>query len=222
MLGLMATLQGALFDWDGVIIDSSRAHELSWDRLAEEEGRTLPPDHFVKGFGRKNTVIIPEILAWTTDPAEIKRLDDRKEALYRDIVREDGIEPLPGVRELLAGLREAGIPCCVGTSTSRENVETIMEITGLSEYFADIASAEDVSHGKPDPEVFVKAAGKIHRAPEDCVVFEDALHGIEAGLAGGMRVVGVGTTHPYEELTMAHLAVHRLTDVNVARLRALF
>ncbi|MDP0495573.1 MAG: HAD family phosphatase [Verrucomicrobiota bacterium JB024] len=222
LAGLMASLQGALFDWDGVVIDSSAAHEHSWALLAEEEKKPLPEGHFVRGFGRKNTVIIPEILEWTTDPAEIARLDARKEALYREIIRERGIEPLPGVRELLQGLNDAGIPCSVGSSTSRENIETIMDIAGLREYFAAITSAEDVSAGKPDPEVFVVAARKIHRQPEDCVVFEDAIHGIEAGLAGGMKVVAVATTNKLEDLGIAHLAVHRLTDVDVPRLRGLF
>ncbi len=218
----MASLQGALFDWDGVVIDSSAAHERSWDLLAEEEKRPLPPGHFKRGFGRKNTVIIPDILGWTSDPKEIARLDARKEELYREIIRERGIEPLPGVRELLQGLKEAGIPCCVGTSSSRENIETIMDIADLREFFADITSAEDVSQGKPDPEVFVKAAQKIHRQPEDCVVFEDAIHGIEAGLAGGMKVVAVATTNKLEDLGIADLAVDRLTEVDVARLRELF
>ncbi|MBC2594600.1 HAD family phosphatase [Ruficoccus amylovorans] len=218
----MASLQGALFDWDGVIVDSSAAHELSWDLLAAEEKLTLPPGHFKRGFGRKNTVIIPEILGWTTDPAEIARLGDRKEALYREIIRERGIEPLPGVYDLLRGLKEAGIPCCVGTSSSRENIETIMDIAHLREYFADITSAEDVTVGKPDPEVFLVAAKKIDRSPEDCVVFEDAIHGLEAGRAGGMKVVGVATTHRLEDLGLADLAVHRLTEVDVPRLRELF
>lgn len=218
----MASLQGALFDWDGVIVDSSAAHELSWDLLAGEEKLTLPPGHFKRGFGRKNAVIIPEILGWTTDPGEIARLGDRKEELYREIIRERGIEPLPGVYELLRGLKEAGIPCCVGTSSSRENIETIMDIAHLREYFADITSAEDVTVGKPDPEVFLKAAKKIDRRPEDCVVFEDAIYGLEAGRAGGMKVVGVATTHPLEDLGLADLAVHRLTEVDVPRLRELF
>ncbi|MGE9292794.1 MAG: HAD family hydrolase [Puniceicoccales bacterium] len=218
----MASLQGALFDWDGVVIDSSSAHELSWDLLAEEEKKPLPEGHFKRGFGRKNTVLIPEILEWTTDAGEIARLDARKEELYREIIRERGIDPLPGVRELLQGLMDAGIPCCVGSSTSRENIETIMDIADLRKYFADITSAEDVSAGKPDPEVFVKAAQKIHRLPEDCVVFEDAIHGIKAGLAGGMKVVAVATTHRLEDLGMADLAVYRLTDVDVPRLRSLF
>ncbi|MEM9226407.1 MAG: HAD family phosphatase [Verrucomicrobiota bacterium] len=218
----MAELQGALFDWDGIVIDSSSAHEAGWERLAEEEGRELPPDHFIKGFGRKNTVIIPQILQWTHEPEEIARLDARKEALYREVLRQRGIAPLPGVRELLVELQAAGIPCSVGSSTSRENIEMIMQITGLTGYFSAIASAEDVHHGKPDPEVFQVAAQKINRDPENCVVFEDALHGIEAGLSAGCKVVGVGTTHPFAELSMAHLAVHRLDEVTVEVLRKLF
>lgn len=213
---------GALFDWDGVIIDSSAAHERSWELLAEEEGLYLPPDHFLKGFGRKNAYIIPNILKWTEDPAEIQRLADRKEAIYREIIRESGIEPLPGVTKLLRELKEAGIPCSVGSSTPRINIDTIIEIIGLKDYFQAITTAEDVTHGKPHPEVFLKAAAKIQRAPEHCVVFEDAHFGIEAALAGGMKVIGVGTTHPKEELTKAHLAVHRLTDVGVPTILSLW
>jgi len=159
---------GAIFDWDGVIIDSSAAHEGSWERLAEEENLPLFEGHFKKGFGRKNAVIIPEIYKWADDPAEIKRLSDRKEALYRLILKENGINALPGVFELLDFFREKEIPCVVGTSTDRLNVETIIDELKLRNYFQDIVSSEDVSHGKPDPEVFLKAAEKIGRAPQHC------------------------------------------------------
>jgi len=205
---------GAIFDWDGVVIDSSAAHERSWELLAEEKGLHLPEDHFKKGFGRKNQFIIPNLLNWTQDPAEIEALGARKEALYREIIREEGIEALPGVRELLAFFREKEIPCVVGTSTPRINAETVMEALGVTEYFADITAAEDVHHGKPDPEVFLIAARKINRVPERCIVFEDAHYGIEAGLRGGMKVVGVATTHPLEDLGQAHLRVNRLSDLD--------
>ena len=173
---------GAIFDWDGVIIDSSRAHEESWERLARETGRALPPDHFKRGFGMKNEVIIPGILGWTEDAGEIRRLSLRKEELYREVVRERGVEALPGVRDLLAALRERGIPCVVGSSTHRENIELSLGLLNLGAAFAALVTAEDVSHGKPDPEVFLCAAQKINMAPERCVVFEDALVGIEAAL----------------------------------------
>lgn len=205
---------GAIFDWDGVVIDSSAAHERSWELLAEEKKLFLPDDHFKKGFGRKNQFIIPNLLNWTHDRDEIEALGFRKEELYREIIQRDGIEALPGVRELLAFLAANDIPCVVGTSTPRINVETIMDVLGVRDYFADIVSAEDVNHGKPDPEVFLLAAGKIDRKPARCLVFEDAHYGIEAGLRGGMKVVAVATTHPLEDLDQAHMAVQRLSNLD--------
>lgn len=219
---LIAPHWGAIFDWDGVIIDSSRAHELSWDRLASEAGLSLPEGHFVKGFGRKNDFIIPEILGWRTDPAEIVRLSLRKEELYRIIVQESGQTPLPGVRSWLKSLKAAGIPCAIASSTHRANIDLILGLTGLSEFFQSILTAEDVKLGKPHPEVFLKAASSIHRAPGECVVFEDAHPGIAAARSGGMRVVGVATTHPAEALTEADLAVKRLDELTVKQLSEWF
>ena len=213
---------GALFDWDGVIIDSSSHHEESWERLAREEARTLPPDHFTKGFGRKNEFIIPSLLGWTRDPAEIRRISLRKEALYREVVAERGLSALPGVRTWLERLRDAGVPCAIGSSTHRANIDLSLGLIGLAEFFSGIVTAEDVSHGKPDPEVFLTAAARIARPPERCVVFEDAHVGIAAARAGGMRVIGVATTHPASELTAADLAVHDLDELQPATLAAWF
>jgi HAD superfamily hydrolase (TIGR01509 family) len=213
---------GAIFDWDGVVIDSSRHHEESWNRLAREEGRTLPEGHFLKGFGMKNEAIIPGILHWTDDPAEIRRLSLRKEVLYREIIREWGLEPLPGVRPFLERLDSAGIPRVIGSSTHRLNITTSLDILGLAGFFAAIVSAEDVSLGKPDPQVFLLAAGKIDRQPSRCVVFEDAPMGIEAALAGGMKAVGVSGTHGSGTLARAHRVVARLDQLSPADLEALF
>ncbi len=213
---------GALFDWDGVVIDSSKQHKESWELLAAEFDLPLPADHFLRGFGMKNQVIIPRILGWTEDPDEIHRYSLRKEELYRDIVRERGIEPLPGVVTVLKMLREHGVPCAVASSTHRENIETIFDAIGVREYFAALVTAEDVSHGKPDPEVFLKGAQMIGRDPRFCVVFEDAHVGIEAGLAAGSRVIAVATTNPLEKLGKADLAVASLEDVDWDNFRALF
>ncbi len=217
----MPRTPGAIFDWDGVLIDSSRPHEESWERLAREAGRSLPTGHFLKGFGMKNEAIIPGILGWTSDPAEIFRLSLRKEELYRDIIRERGIPPLPGAREFLERLAAAGVPMAIGSSTHRLNIETSLEILGLRSLFRALVTAEDVSRGKPDPEVFLKAAAALGMPPSDCVVFEDAPVGIEAALAGGMKVVGVATTHPSAGLSRAHTVVARLDELDAARLEAL-
>src|SRR5688572_2875143 len=126
---------GAIFDWDGVIIDSSKCHEISWDRLAEEEKRTLPAGHFKAGFGRKNEYIIPQILGWTNDEAEVQRLGLRKEALYRKVVEECGVIALPGARVWLERLHEAGVPCVIGSSTHRANIELTLSQIGLAPFF---------------------------------------------------------------------------------------
>jgi beta-phosphoglucomutase family hydrolase len=213
---------GALFDWDGVIIDSSSHHEESWERLAREVGKPLPEGHFKKTFGRKNEFIIPEMLQWTRETAEIRTLSLRKEALYREVVAERGVEALPGVRTWLERLQSAGVPCAIGSSTHRENIQLSLGMIGLGEFFQGIVTSEDVTLGKPHPEVFLAAASRVDRAPERCVVFEDALVGIQAARAGGMKVVAVATTHPAEELTSADRTVHRLDELQPAQLAAWF
>jgi len=196
----MSAEAGFIFDWDGVVVDSSRQHEGSWERLARHEGRPLPEGHFKRGFGKKNHFIIPNLLGWTRNPGEIERLSQEKERLYREIVAETGLEPLPGVAAFVAELRERGCPCSVGSSTLRLNIETALETIGLAGAFDAVVTAEDVDRGKPDPEVFLKAAAKMGCPPERCLVFEDSFSGIEAGLAGGMTVAALATTHSPEAL----------------------
>ena len=215
-------IRGALFDWDGVVIDSSAQHEKSWEMLAREIGRPLPEDHFLRGFGMKNEVIIPDILQWTSDRAEIERLSLRKEALYREIIEEEGITPLPGVRELLQTFAARDVPCAVASSTHRKNIETVFDVIGIREFFAAVVTAENVARGKPDPDVFLKSAAALGRAPSSCVVFEDALVGIDAGLAAGAKVVAVATTNPLAALDRAHLAVPSLAALRWDDLAELF
>jgi beta-phosphoglucomutase family hydrolase len=211
---------GAIFDWDGVIIDSARLHEQSWQRLAKELGTSIAPESFIRGFGMKSARIIEEIHGWAKEPAEIARLTNRKEALYRELVAQGEIAPLPGVVEWLHRLHEAGVPCAVASSTQRLNIDAVLERIGLQEAFRTIVSAEDVVHGKPHPEVFLKAAERLDLTARDCVVFEDAYVGIEAAHAAGMKVVAVTTTHSAEELRGADLVVRQLDELTVDRVAA--
>ncbi len=167
----------------------------------------------------KNEFIIPNLLQWASDAEEITRLSLRKETLYREIVLEWGLKPLPGVVAWLDRLRDASFPCAIGSSTHRLNIETGLALIGLKDRFQTIVTAEDVSHGKPDPEVFLKAGSRLDLHPECCVVFEDALVGIEAAHRGGMKVVAVATTNSIDALKAADLAVHQLDELSVERLR---
>lgn len=212
---------GAIFDWDGVIIDSARLHEASWHRLGAELGKTIAPRSFLRGFGMKSAQIIEQIHRWATAPEEIARLTERKEALYREFVRQSEIAPLPGVATWLERLRAAGVPCAVASSTHRENIRVVLARLGLEEAFQAIVSAEDVVQGKPHPEVFAKAAARLGLTNDHCVVFEDAHVGIAAAHAAGMRVVAVTTTHPAAELAAADLIVRRLDELTIAQVSAL-
>ena len=214
----MSSKRGAIFDWDGVIINSGAQHEASWERLARECGKVLPENHFKRGFGMKNEVIIPELLGWTNVPVEIRILSLRKEAIYREVVREQGMSALPGVKSWLEVLRAEGIPCVIASSTHRENITTTLDVLGLADFFADCVTAEDVKRGKPDPEVFLTAAKRIEIEPANGVVFEDALVGIAAAKAAGMRVVAVATTEPREKLAHADWVVNQLDELSVAQL----
>ncbi|MFT3991692.1 MAG: HAD family phosphatase [Luteolibacter sp.] len=218
-------LEAVIFDFDGVVIDSHSAHERSWFALADELGKALTYERFHATFGQRNETIIP-LLGWADegDRERIQFLGDRKEVLYRAILEREGIEALPGVVALLEELKAAGIPTAVGTSAPRANIECVFGLLGLRDDFRDVAASEDVSRGKPDPEVFLKAAGKLNVAPENCVVIEDAQAGLRAALAGGMKAVGVTTTHDADALAKEspHWIVSSLEELNVENLRALF
>lgn len=218
-------LQAAIFDFDGVVIDSHDAHERSWRMTAEELGTTFTTAQFKATFGQRNESILPW-LGWAAadDPGRIQQLGDRKEELYREILRAEGIEPLPGVVALLAALRDAAIPCAIGTSTPRANVECVLGLTGLAPFFQSIVAAEDVTRGKPDPQVFLTGARRLGAGPAAAVVFEDAHAGLRAAKAGGMKAVAVTTTHPAASLAAESpdLIVDSLAEIDLARLRSLW
>jgi len=213
-----------IFDWDGVVIDSSSLHERSWEALASEIGKTLPADHFKRGFGKRNAVIIPEILDWSQDSAEIDRWGKRKEELYRIMGREEGIPILDGTRDFLRSLWAAGIPCVIGTSTERKNIELAFEQLDLGSFFLGAVCSEDVSKGKPNPEVFLKAATLASAEPQNCVVLEDSTHGIIAARRGGMKGLGLATTRDKKDLIEvgADLVVATPSELSIGLLESLF
>ncbi len=217
---------GVVFDLDGVLIDSHDQHERSWFLLAEEAGKPLTKVQFKESFGMRNVMAIPHVFGWTApdDHATIHALGERKEEFYRELLAADGIEPLPGVVALLESLASAGVPVSLGSSTSRKNIEVCFAATGLARFFGPhYTGAEDVTRGKPHPDVFLEAARKIAREPVRCLVVEDAHVGIEAALAGGMKALAVTTTHPREsfETSGAARIVDSLAEVDAEAVREL-
>jgi HAD superfamily hydrolase (TIGR01509 family) len=199
---------GFIFDWDGVVVDSSALHEKSWEALAQEINRPLPQNHFKQGFGKCNEIIIPEILKWSNDRQQVKDWGKRKEDLYREFAKEAGIQMLTGMKDFLQDMQRHQIPAVIGTSTGKENIALAFEQLGIEGFFIGAICSEDVTRGKPDPEVLLKAAKLLQLPPGQCVVFEDSTHGIKAARAGGMKAVGIKTSQTAAALSQA--GAHKL------------
>ncbi len=192
----------AIFDHDGVLVDSLEFHQNAWLELGRRTGLPITPEFIHETFGMTNPSIFGLLLGADLPAEEVLRLGDLKEACYRDEAR-SRIELMPGVRSLLDALSEAWVKLAIGSSGPRLNLELTIEKCGLNGRFAAIAALEDVRRGKPDPEVFLLAANRAGVNPSRSVVFEDAPVGIQAAKAAGMYAIGVGTTHPLETLVEA-------------------
>jgi HAD superfamily hydrolase (TIGR01509 family) len=192
----------AIFDHDGVLVDSLALHQQAWLELGRRTGLALTPEFIHETFGMTNPSIFRRLLGEGIAEDEIRRYGALKEVCYRDGAG-GRICLMEGVRELLDGLTAAGFLLAIGSSGVRPNLELTVRECGLEGYFAAIASLEDITRGKPDPEVFLVAAGKAGVPPARSVVFEDAPVGIQAAKAAGMLAVGVTTTHPAESLHAA-------------------
>ena len=193
----------AIFDMDGVLIDSGAHHRHAWHALLAELGaEPAHPEHWRLTIGRPSEEAIPLLLGRRLSGAEARRLARRKRDLYQERAQA-GMEPVAGVPQFLEALARRGIPRAVGTSASRWDAERLLDDLGLLRYFEVVVTADDVMLGKPDPEVWTQAARRLRVAPATCVVFEDAPVGVQAARAAGMRVVGVTTAHTDAELRAA-------------------
>ncbi len=188
-----------LWDVDGTLIDSSEYHWLSWREALAAEGMALTREQFARMFGRRNDEILRGYFGDDYPAAEVARVGDAKEELYRGLVGARGIKLLPGVRAWLDRLGGEGWLQAMASSAPRANLVAITDALGIADYFDAVVSAEDVTVGKPDPQVFLAAAAKLGVAPSSCVVVEDAPAGTEAARRAGMRSVGVLTMHEHIE-----------------------
>jgi L-ribulose-5-phosphate 4-epimerase len=180
-----------LWDLDGTLVDSGDYHWQSWRETLAAEDFDLTYDQFLASFGQKNDRILRGWLGEDAAVERIERLGDAKEAEYRRLACEGGLSALPGAAEWVARLQHFGWRQAVATSAPRLNVEVMLGACGLERFFDTIVSAEDVTVGKPDPQVFQVAAGRLHTPAERCIVVEDAAVGIEAARRAGMRCIGV-------------------------------
>ena len=208
-------ISGVIFDLDGVLIDSASPHHESWRLLAKELGARVTEEQFLATFGRQNRDIIPLLFGDDLSQQRIGELSERKEALYRDLVR-GRIQPLEGAVELVRGCRREGLKLAIGSSSHPANIDLALQELGIPDCFDAIVHGEEVTRGKPDPQVFLAAAQRLGLAPAACAVIEDAPSGVQAALTAGMTAIGLTTYHPAERLADAHRVIDSLADLTPA------
>src|SRR5437868_3049361 len=205
---------GVIFDMDGVLVDSYRAHWQSWHLMADELGKGLTEAQFVSTFGRTSREIIAE--HWGADcltPEEIAEFDSRKEALYPEISDRD-FPVMEGAIELIRELASDGFRLAVGSSGPPENVALAIDRLRAGPFFNTLVTGRDVTRGKPDPQVFLLAAERLGVAPANCAVIEDAPVGIAAANTAGMASIAlVSTGHTAESVKAARLIVNSLREL---------
>jgi beta-phosphoglucomutase len=210
--------KAAIFDMDGVLIDSYRAHFESWRRVAIEYGRVYTEEQFAAGFGRTSREVIAD--QWkgeTLSDQQIAEIDRRKEWLFREIIGRD-FPAMDGAVELVESLVAAGFRVAVGSSGPDENVRLAIERLGIGRLLSAMVTGNDVKRGKPDPQVFLIAAEQLSVPPGRCVVVEDAPVGVEAAHRGGMRAIALASTgRTVEQLGAAELVVKSLRALSLAR-----
>lgn len=216
----MDRIDACIFDLDGVIVDTAKYHYIAWKRLANEMGFdfTEEQNELLKGLSRTRSLeIILEIGGVQKSAEEQAVLAKRKNDWYVEMIRHmQPDEVLPGAREFLESLREAGVKTALGSAS--KNAGTILEKVGLAALFDVVVDGNAVTASKPDPEVFLKGAAGLHADPAYCVVFEDAVAGVQAAKAGGMKAVGIGSADVLQD---ADMIVSSLGDMSLQRLKNL-
>jgi beta-phosphoglucomutase len=216
----MQSIKACIFDLDGVIVDTAVYHYKAWRRLANSLGFdfTEEQNEQLKGISRVESLKI--ILNWigvSKSEAEMKELATLKNTWYLAMIKEmTPDEILPGAKAFLTAVKENNYTVALGSAS--KNAGVILAQIGLEDYFDALIDGNRVTKSKPDPEVFLAGAKALNVDPAQCVVFEDAIAGIEAAKAGGMKAVGIGKQ---EVLAGADLVIGGLIEMTIEKLQTL-
>jgi beta-phosphoglucomutase family hydrolase len=195
-----------IFDMDGTLVDNALFHTRAWRQFLAELGIEISLEQFHRQTsGRTNEQILHQFLGDDLPGTILAEYAERKESLYRALYSPH-LCLVHGLHRFLAQAWHMGIPMAVATAADQRNIEFVMTGLDIKPYFRAIIGAEEVTQGKPHPEMFLTAAKRLDTPPEQCLVFEDSLHGIEAARRAGMKAIAVATTlKPCEFHGMPHI-----------------
>jgi tRNA threonylcarbamoyl adenosine modification protein YeaZ len=206
---------GVIWDMDGVIIDSADLHFASWREALSRHGLEMNRQQFDATFGRRNDDIIAAVVLESVPDSQIKEIGEAKESAFRRLAA-GRLRVFPGVTDLIQALGESGFRQAIASSAPPENISLVIQEMGLKEFLTAVVDGTQVSRGKPDPEVFLKAAAALELAPDKCLVIEDAVAGVTAARQAGMAVLAVSNTHGAAALADADRVTDTLQVVDVA------
>lgn len=212
-----------LFDMDGVLIDNTNFHINAWLQFSQHHDRPITKEQYLENInGRVSADAMAYMFGRTVSPDELVEFTEEKEGIYRELYGPH-LRPTTGLIPFLDALKVENVPLAVGTSAPVSNVLFTLDGLSIRSYFDAIVDSSMIRHGKPNPEIYLTAADRVSIDPARCVVFEDALAGIEAGRRAGMTVIALATTHTHDELknSGAALIVDDFTGLTVDVVRTL-
>ena len=208
---------------DGVLVNNLEVHREAFAEFFRRYGVERTFDELSRVFGKGNDDIMGELMPReVVERVGIRELGNEKEAIYREIYAPT-IVPQPGLLEFLAESERAGLRAAVGSSGYRANVDFVLDKCNIRRYFMAAVAGDEVTRCKPDPEIYLTAAAKLGLEPSECIVFEDAEAGIEAGKRAGMKVVALATTfdRSFLEKTEADYIIDDFRGLEIERLEEL-
>jgi HAD superfamily hydrolase (TIGR01509 family) len=188
-----------IFDMDGVLVNNHVWHFKAWAEFGRRHGINITEAEFAKHFGSTNELVLTSLFGNGITNQEIISMGNEKEAIYREIYK-PFIKAVDGLPAFLQSASDKGLRIALATSAPSDNVKFTLEAIGLEQYFNVITDSSMISRGKPDPQVYQLTAEKLGVLPNECIVFEDSVPGIQSALNAGMQVIGVATTNDSNEL----------------------
>lgn len=219
-MGAIVT-KALLWDMDGVLVDTGEAHFAAWKALFEKHGWAITRQDFERTFGMSNIPILKEFLGERLPEAQLFDLGAEKEARFREMI-DRHVSLLPGAEKWLRWARKEGYRQVVASSGEMANIVAILAAFEIANYFDAVVSGAFLPKSKPHPAIFLQAAASVGAEPQESVVLEDGLVGVEAAHRAGIKCVAVTTTHPAEELSAADVVIDDLNELSEETLRRLF
>lgn len=203
-----------IFDMDGVLVDNNKYHNMAWLEFCKRKNFKVTNDDITSRFGNLNDEYFKFLYGRQLPKDESEKLGEEKESIYRQIYEKE-IQPAEGLIDLLKELKSYGFKIGVATSANTHNLNFVLDKTNVRDFFDATVDSSMVTKGKPDPEVFLKAAELLNVPPSKCLIFEDSVHGVEAACNARIKVVALTTTFAPEKLKDAYLIIKGFPEIRI-------